>query len=81
MKKYRVAKPDQTLYPIHRENPYAEPVEYIEFDSREQFEEMSKHSTAYMNLEARATFLEDVFLRMYSVIETAKEVLKKRGGQ
>ena len=77
--KYRVAKPDQTLHPEPRENPYIEPVDYIEFDSKEQFEEMSKHSTAYMNLEARAMFLEDVFFKMLTVTDTAKKILQKRG--
>lgn len=75
---YKVAKPNQFLYGDARKNPYDEPIPYIEFDSREQFEEMAKHSNAYMNLQARAMFLEDMFFKMLSITDTAKEILKRR---
>ena len=75
---YKVAKPYQFLYGDARKNPYDEPIPYIEFDSREQFEEMAKHSNAYMNLQARAMFLEDAFFKMLSITDTAKEILKQR---
>ncbi len=70
---YKVAKP--LLHPELRESPYIEPLPYIEFDSKEQFEEMSTHSRAYLKLQAKAIFLEDVFLKMSSIIDTARHTL------
>lgn len=79
--KYRVMKPFMIVYSFdHPEGiPSIDPPTFIEFDSKEQFEEMSKHSQAYHELLVRNRFLEDTLQRMMSISETAKHEMQQRG--